>query len=110
MPRSAESESCSVTGGALALKPSWPGLREFLAACGVRGTSCGTPPCGGVSHEQGGAPHEVVGESPRRIILDIANISEHEKAAGANFANLKLHLSICVRRKDIPLVFETSSI
>ena len=70
----------------------------------------GTPPCGGVSHEQSEAPHEVVGESPRRIILDIANISEHEKAAGTNFANLKLHLSICVRRKDVPLVFEISLI
>ena len=36
------------------------GLREFLAACGVRGSSCDTPPCGGVSHEQGGVSHEVV--------------------------------------------------
>ena len=36
------------------------GLREFLAACGVRGASCDTPPCGGVSHEQGGVSHEVV--------------------------------------------------
>ena len=40
------------------------GLREFLAACGVRGTSCDTVAQDTVSHE-------VVGEGPRRIIFDL---------------------------------------
>ena len=40
------------------------GLREFLAACGVRGTSCDTVAQDTVSHE-------VVGEGSRRIIFDL---------------------------------------
>ena len=45
------------------------GLREFLAACGVRGTSCDTVAQDTVSHE-------VVGEGPRRIIFDLETIRE----------------------------------
>ena len=48
------------------------GLREFLAACGVRGTSANTPSQDGVIAE-GGA------EGPRRVVFDLENISEHEK-------------------------------
>ena len=59
------------------------GPREFLAACGVRGTSCDTVAQDTVSHE-------VVGEGPRRIIFDLENISEHEKAAGAKSEGLTL--------------------
>ena len=52
------------------------GLKEFLAACGVRGTSCDT-------QAQDGVSHEVVGEGHHRIIFDVDNISKHEKAVAA---------------------------
>ena len=47
------------------------------------GTSCDTVAQDTVSHE-------VVGEGPRRIIFDLENISEHEKAAGAKSEGLTL--------------------
>ena len=50
------------------------GLREFLAACGVRGTSANTPSQDGVIAE-GGA------EGPRRVVFHLENISEHEKGS-----------------------------
>ena len=59
------------------------GLREFLAACGVRGTSCDIV-------FQDTVSHEVVGEGPRRIIFDLENISEHEKAAGTKSSRIPM--------------------
>ena len=59
------------------------GLREFLAACGVRGTSANTPSQDGVIAE-GGA------EGPRRVVFDLETISQHEKAAGAKSEGLTL--------------------
>ena len=57
------------------------GLREFLAACGVH-----APPANAVYQStvfaEGGP------EGPRRIIFDTANISVHEKAAGAKSEGL----------------------
>ena len=47
------------------------------------GTSCDTVAQDTVSHE-------VVGEGPRRIIFDLENISEHEKAAGAKSEGLTI--------------------
>ena len=55
--------------------------RRYVAlSCG---TSCDT-------QAQDGVSHEVVGEGPRRIIFDLENISEHEKAAGAKSEGLTL--------------------
>ena len=59
------------------------GLQEFLAACGVRGTSCSTP-------LQNGVLHEGAGEGPRRIMFDLETISQHEKAAGAKSEGLTI--------------------
>ena len=59
------------------------GLREFLAACGVRGTSANTPSQDGVIAE-GGA------EGPRRVVFDLETISQHEKAAGAKSEGLTI--------------------
>ena len=64
------------------------GLKEFLAACGVRGTSWGTQAQDGVLHEVDRVLHEVVGEGPRHIIFDSETISQHEKAAGAKSEGL----------------------
>ena len=57
------------------------GLREFLAACGVRGPSTTT-----LSQDR--VVVEGSGEGPHRIIFDVENISEHEKAAGAKSEGL----------------------
>ena len=57
------------------------GLREFLAACGVHGSSWTT-----VSQDT--MLHEDAVEGPRRIIFNMENISEHEKAAGAKSEGL----------------------
>ena len=70
------------------------GLKEFLAACGVRGTSWSTQAQDGVLHEVDGVLHEVVGEGPRRIIFDLENISKHENVIWriqvARFGPLKM--------------------
>ena len=57
------------------------GLKEFLAACGVHEPSASAPPRGGI-FDGGGV------EGPRRVIFDVENISEHEKAAGAKSEGL----------------------
>ena len=59
------------------------GLQEFLAACGVRQPSTST-------QTQDGVLVEGAGEGPRRIIFDVENISEHEKAAGAKSEGLTI--------------------
>jgi hypothetical protein len=80
------------------------GLREFLAACGVRGTSWGTV-------AQDTVLHEDAGEGPRRIIFDLETISQHEKAAGAKSEGLTIgpccdyHGSKPVLLCDLEVVF-----
>ena len=59
------------------------GLQEFLAACAVHGPSQDTL-------SQGRVSHEVASEGPRRIVFDMENISEHEKAAGAKSEGLNI--------------------
>ena len=59
------------------------GLRGFLAACGVRVTSATTVSQNTMVAE-GGA------EGPRRVVFDLENISEHEKAAGAKSEGLTI--------------------
>ena len=70
------------------------GLKEFLAACGVHEPSASAAPCGAVVAEGGDEPSasadtrvsafaEGGDEGPRRVVFDLENISQHEKAAGA---------------------------
>ena len=77
------------------------GLREFLAACGVHETSASAAPCGAVVAEGGDEPSvsadarasafaEGGAEGPRRVVFDLENISEHEKAAGAKSEGLTI--------------------
>ena len=70
------------------------GLQEFLAACGVCQPWCGTQAQDGADDGGAGGVHqtscniqaqdeaddEVAGEGPFRIIFDVENISEQEKA------------------------------
>ena len=58
-------------------------MREFLAACGVREPSCSTV-------AQDTVLHEGASEERRRVIFDLENISEHEKAAGAKSEGLTI--------------------
>ena len=54
---------------------------------------CGSGQPSPSSWSTGGCPlvlHEGAGEGPRRIIFDVGNISEHEKAAGAKSEGLTI--------------------
>ena len=59
------------------------GLKEFLVACGVHEPSWSADAHASVLHE--GAS-----EGRRRVIFDLENISEHEKAAGAKSEGLTI--------------------
>ena len=62
------------------------GLKQFLAACGVHEPSWSADARASALHE--GANEGADGS--RRIIFDVGNISEHEKAAGAKSEGLTI--------------------
>ena len=72
------------------------GLREFFAACGIRGTSANTVAQDTIFAE-GGV------EGPHRVVFDLETISQHEKAAGAKSEGLTL-CTCCDYHKGKPVL------